>query len=300
MFPCREPRKQSLPHRAPSRDDLAPGRVFRITFGRTGSQTFHEQSQTSARRIAITSVATCTDSTESESGYSGYLSSLTDNQGRDEINHKPFGSEKSKATKRSENDSVPVDSSRSDQVEESYSLASQYLDTMVMNDGWRAACKKRIRQVQRKQRPPKRPNVTTPKPLVSISKALVSRHPKLAHKERSFFSTKFKSAIKSFIKYEADLPTPPLSPKTKYGSKPPSPDRSSGQFVSSSSPTPAAPNYLRIRSTRNCPIIPTTTTLSIDIPASMIGRSCLSCGCTNTTCWRRTLGGIICNSCGLR
>ena len=173
---------------------------------------------------------------------------------------------------------------------------------MIIDDFWRAACRKRIRQLQRKERELKRLTVTAPKPLTRISKALVHRHPKLVHKKRSFFSIQSKPAIKSTIKYKTVLPTPPLSPKAKYRSKPSSPRRSDSGYISSptSSPTPSPPNYLRVRSTRNCPIAPTTTTISIDIPVSMIGRSCLSCGCTNTTCWRRTLGGIICNSCGLR
>ena len=171
-----------------------------------------------------------------------------------------------------------------------------------MDDAWRAACRKRIRQVQRKQREIKRLTNTAPKPLVRISSTLVPRHPTLARKKRFVKPLKSKHVVKSAIKYKANLPTPPLSPKTKYRRTPSPPSRSDSGFISFSSPTPTPtpPNYLRVRSTRNCPITPTTTTISIDIPASMIGRSCLSCGCTNTTCWRRTLGGIICNSCGLR
>jgi hypothetical protein len=226
---------------------------------------------------------------------------LTDNPGPDEIDVKDLAIEKPKATQRSNGESATVSSSRSGNAEKEYSLANQYLDTMIMDDVWRAACRKRIRQLQRKQRELKRLTFTAPKPLARISKTLVSRHPKLAHKKRSFFPVKSKPAIKSTIKYKTVLPTPPLSPK--YRSKPSSPRRSDSGYISSSptfTPTPPPPNYLRVRSTRNCPITPTTTTISIDIPASMIGRSCLSCGCTNTTCWRRTLGGIICNSCGLR
>ena len=162
------------------------------------------------------------------------------------------------------------------------SLADQYLDTMIMDDVWRAACWRKIRQNNRKI---KRLNTQ----LHRASLIAPSHHPQPISKTRS----------KEKLKSKSTHPTPSPNLNKKYR-KPTSPRCSDSGFVSSS-PTPNPPTCFRVRSTRNCPIqTSNTATISIDIPASMVGRSCFSCGCTNTTCWRRTLGGIICNSCGLR
>jgi hypothetical protein len=162
------------------------------------------------------------------------------------------------------------------------SLADQYLDTMIMDDVWRAACWRKIRQNKRKI---KRLNTQ----LCRNSLTTSSHYPKPTSK----------TCPKEKIKPKITHPTSSINLKPRHR-KPTSPRGSDSGFVSSS-PTPGPPAGFRVRSTRNYPTQPpNTTTISIDIPPSMVGRSCLSCGCTNTTCWRRTLGGIICNSCGLR
>ena len=163
------------------------------------------------------------------------------------------------------------------------SLADQYLDTMVMDEFWRAACLRKIRQTQRTVKASK-VNATEPCRLV------YNAH---ANGPKSLSQTRSKSQIKSKNPTSLDL-------KAKNNIKATSPRGSDSGFVSCS-PTPNPPNYLRVRSTRKYPMQPPNpSSISLDIPASMVGRSCLSCRCTNTTCWRRTLGGIICNSCGLR
>jgi hypothetical protein len=172
------------------------------------------------------------------------------------------------------------------------SLAGMYLDTMIPDDHWRAACLRQIRQNQRKPRL----NVDTKHTSHRRSPALAPspKFSKIVKKEHT-------SIVKSMsvVKPKMAPPTPPVSPKNQSLRKLSSSGSSDSGFVSLS-PSPCPLPYLRIRSTRNRPISPTAETISLDIPASMVGRSCLSCGCTTTTCWRRTLGGIICNSCGLR
>jgi hypothetical protein len=161
------------------------------------------------------------------------------------------------------------------------SLANQYLDTMIMDDAWRAACIRKIRQNRRKQRALKQlNNNTATKEVHQYS----SKHPK------RLSNTLSKDQLKSKVTSSKGL--------KKKCNKSTSPRGSDSGFVSSS-PTPGPSTCLRVHSTRNYTIQSSNTTVSIDLP-SMIGRSCLSCGCTNTTCWRRKLGGIICNSCGLR
>jgi hypothetical protein len=166
------------------------------------------------------------------------------------------------------------------------SLANQYLDTMIMDDVWRAACLRKIRQNQRKQRALKR--------RLALNSTKSDRGPRISQRHH------FKAASKAQFKPGITPPTPPNSPQTQCRGKPSSPGSDSGFVSASDSPPPNPPTYFRVHSTRNYPLNDTTPTISIDIPASMVGRSCLSCRCTNTTCWRRTLGGIICNSCGLR
>ena len=121
-------------------------------------------------RITITSATVCSESSGSDSVYSAYHLSLTDNPGRDEIGLKDLAIEKPKATQRSNGESATASGPRSGNAEKEYSLANQYLDTMIMDDVWRAACRKRIRQLQRKQRELKRLTFTAPKPLARISK----------------------------------------------------------------------------------------------------------------------------------
>jgi hypothetical protein len=307
VFPARAPRKQSLPHRGPSSDDLAPGRVFTLAFGTPGSQKFDQQSYAAASHIDRNMfVSGHFVSSTSKGSSCGHRSTSTNDVDGEDVNPEDLAIQNPIATTQSEHsdDDVALIPLSSSIKNGEHLLANQYLDTMVMDDTWRALCKKRIRQVRRKQQGLKRLK-TAPKPLPYISTRLVSRRPRIAIKNKPFFPVKSKLGVKSKSsatksKPKTSLPTPPLSPKTKYcKATTSSSSRSDSGFISSS-PTPGPPSYLRVRSTRNCPITPTTTTISIDIPISMIGRSCLSCGCTNTTCWRRTLGGIICNSCGLR
>jgi hypothetical protein len=157
---------------------------------------------------------------------------------------------------------------------------------MVMDDKWRALCLETILLSHRRQRSLKRTNIKS-----------TTRQPRPAktagRPRRATFA--YKTSTKQL---ESTPPTPPISPKVANRTEPSS-TRSDSGFVSSS-PSPAPPAYLRLRSTRKCPITNTPATMSIDVSPSMIGRTCLSCGSANTTCWRRTLGGIICNSCGLR
>ena len=170
-----------------------------------------------------------------------------------------------------------IPAAKGDPLEKHISLADQYLDTMIMDDNWRSRCLETIRLNQRKQRSYKRANVKSTTRHNRPSKASIQQRRGVP------FTRKVAKHLGS------SPPTPPLSSA-----------RSDSGFISSS-PSPAPPTYLRLRSTRNCP---TTTsspaTIPIDVSPSMIGRTCLSCGSANTTCWRRTLGGIICNSCGLR
>jgi hypothetical protein len=162
-----------------------------------------------------------------------------------------------------------------------WSLADQYLDTMVMDDRWRKLCHKKIRQVRRKV-PYESQHSHSHSPIA------ISGYTPSSSSRRNIKKTK-KSVILP--------PTPPISPKVPFRRK--SLDDSDSGFVSSS-PSPLSPTRNQLRSSRKCPLEPPAPTPLIDISASMIGRSCLSCGCINTTCWRRTMGGIICNSCGLR
>jgi hypothetical protein len=192
----------------------------------------------------------------------------------------PHTQDRSDLEKKPSLSSVPIES-----------LADQYLDTMVMDDVWRAACINKIRQNQRilALRPAsKKPSKSHH--LVAAAKKPVDPLCKVS-----------KKAFKPHARYAVHPPTPPVSPRTAYRSEHSSSPSSDSGFISSSpTPTPSPSRLLRMRSTRSWPMNNSSASTLIDIPASMVGRSCLSCGCTNTTCWRRTLGGIICNSCGLR
>lgn len=174
---------------------------------------------------------------------------------------------------------------------EHISLADQYLDTMVMDDRWRALCLEAIRAKHQRQRLLKRADMK------STRQSRSSNTPVRPRRGASNLTRKVNVTGK---KLESTPPTPPISPRVAHRNDPsPCSTRSDSGFISSS-PSPAPPAHLRLRSTRNCPVANTPATISIDVSPSMIGRTCLSCGSSNTTCWRRTLGGIICNSCGLR
>lgn len=171
------------------------------------------------------------------------------------------------------------------------SLADQYLDTMVMDDVWRAACINKIRQNKRK---------LAPKPVFKKSSKRNQRAATAAKSVDHLHNVSMKT-YKSRSRYATHAPTPPVGPRAAYRSEDSSSPSSDSGFISSSpTPAPSPSRPLRMRSTRSWPMNNSSASNLIDIPASMVGRSCLSCGCTNTTCWRRTLGGIICNSCGLR
>jgi hypothetical protein len=291
----RAPRKQLHPARAPSNHDPEPGRVFTIPFGMTGPRIAGMQPYLPrAPSMCVTS-----DSEDCGTVDPPPLPS-TDRVERPAIHHRRLQTSRDsdQLRKRPSSDVVTPIYSHDHNTDlkldlkpdlKPASLADQYLDTMVMDDVWRAACLEKIRQNQRKHRALKRLNVE--------SEQLPSHHDRSKQPSHGR-PTKITKKHTSVVKSKMAPPTPPISPKGQ-SRKPSSPNGSDSGFVSSS-PSPCAPPYVRVRSTRNYPITPPTESISLDIPASMGGRSCLSCGCSNTTCWRRTLGSIICNSCGLR
>ena len=144
-----------------------------------------------------------------------------------------------------------------------------------------------------RERPkPTRPKFFTVEPRCkgrSVMKPAEKKQPDSSQSQAKDSSKKQKRPI-------TELPTPPISPKISSHRR--AEDSDSGFVSSLLSPIPVPAS--RIRSTRKHPIQGTAGLMSIDIPPSMVGRECLSCRCTNTTCWRRVMGGVICNSCGLR
>ena len=159
------------------------------------------------------------------------------------------------------------------------SLADQYLDTMVMDDGWRSACFWQIREGRRLQRLLKRLNnrkssigrSDPPKiPAKVVSKPKMKPEPVLDN-----------SSVSHEMDQENGLRYTDSSDSGFY----------SWSLTSSSSAT------LRTRSTRSSRN--SLTPAPGDRPLQE-GRRCLSCKAPDTTCWRHALGGIICNSCGLR
>jgi hypothetical protein len=140
------------------------------------------------------------------------------------------------------------------------SLGDQYLDTMIQDDRWRHLCLQQIRESRR-----------------------------IARKKRLSLPVK----VKSRVPVEDLTPlTPPVSPKSCVPGK--SDDEDSGFHSGSPGRKPG-------RTTRRCPPQEELSSgYGIEVRRKMVGRSCLSCGCTSTTCWRRSLDGVICNSCGLR
>ena len=158
------------------------------------------------------------------------------------------------------------------------SLADQYLDTMKMDDSWRAACYLQIRNARKVERALKRLKgrisfVSQPRPS-KVASTVLSAPRKKAKQD---FNNHSVSAISGRDNASASV-----------GSS------DSGYF--SGSPPPNSQ--------------PTLDTDSIGISRSITSivsfdplperRRCLSCKSPETSCWRHALGGIICNSCGLR
>ena len=287
-FPKRTPRKQNLPHCAPSGEDLAPGRIFVLDFGMAGSCNPLGQLQSSFHRSP--SIASTIVDLESVIGPAPILYGENHIKQDDFRDHIDVAVESSSAQSvvhcdHSVSEVTPAVTTTSvnSGLPKQFSLADQYLDTMIMDDFWRAACINQIRQNQRRQRALKRLEAKQRQTFFS------GPSPPSEQPSRQMFCEKSRTIS----------PTPPGSPYVQGSHKTCSPRGSDSGFISFS-PTPNPSSYLRVRSTRNCPVSNPSSTISIDMSASMVGRSCLSCRCTTTTCWRRTLGGIICNSCGLR
>jgi hypothetical protein len=162
------------------------------------------------------------------------------------------------------------------------SLADQYLDTMVMDDIWRASCMRAIRYGQQQKRlASKKLNNISPKRFHRNSSTITYSNDALMSK------TQFKPQIKSELA--------PRMPTTNHISSGDSDNRSDSCFPNSDSST-----TWHARSTRSHPTDDSSTAGSIDVLKSMVTRRCVSCRRTDTTCWRHALGGSLCNSCGLR
>jgi len=160
-----------------------------------------------------------------------------------------------------------------------WQLADQYLDTMVMDDGWRNACLRHISEGRRRQQ--------------SITKQLEVRDPSFSLLDH--FKLPAKVRTKRKIKSDPVLAKPPISPKADRASST-GPSSDSGFF--SCSPTPNSP--MTVGTTRCTRTGHKSIAASVDDQPRKGGRRCLSCKSPNTSCWRHALGGIICNSCGLR
>ena len=171
---------------------------------------------------------------------------------------------------------------------ERVSLADQYLDTMIMNDVWRAICLRIILQSQQERRAFKRPNTTSSK-LHHNPSAAAHDYTAAPSKRRSIGQTK--SKIASF--------TSPLSSNKVCHDTPTSPGSSDSGFGSNLHTSHSEING-PARSTRSQSAMGFSATISIDSSSSAEGRRCLSCKSTSTTCWRHAFGGVVCNSCGLR
>jgi hypothetical protein len=162
------------------------------------------------------------------------------------------------------------------------SLADQYLDTMIMDDIWRASCMRAIRYSQQQKR-------LASKKLNIISPKRFDRNPSIItyNSDTPVSKTQFKQQIKSELT--------PRMPAIKHISSGDSDNRSDSCFPNSESSI-----TWHARSTRSHPSDDSSTTGSIDVLKSMVARRCVSCRRTDTTCWRHALGGSLCNSCGLR
>ena len=162
------------------------------------------------------------------------------------------------------------------------SLADQYLDTMIMNDLWRAICLRIILQSQRKRHVFKRPH----------PRAIKLRHnPSAATHDY----TAIHSKTRSIRQPKSKITSPTNSNKANYNKLISSSNLESGFDSDLPSEITGPP-----RSTRNQFKSGFGATISIDSLASTAGRFCLSCKSTSTTCWRKVFGGVVCNSCGLR
>ena len=271
----RAPRKGTLTKRSPSYDDRQPGRIFSLPFGCWRSQSPDSRTSSASSDFHKPHLpdVNCSDKT----------TRLVDQ--RPPIQLARGGDPNVKNLRPSHNCSSLAGPSIFTSTTPSVpsfvtSLADQYLDTMPMDDFWRALCARKIRQKQRKLQALKRTQIIPKKP--SPPKPPVRQ---LARQYKS----------KHFCRRRTRLP---LVSKPKAARKHKSQSSDSG-FISSS-PPPRTSRF-HLRSTEACPGQALMgPTLPVDTSLSIIGRSCLSCNCTNTTCWRRTLGGIICNSCGLR
>jgi hypothetical protein len=166
---------------------------------------------------------------------------------------------------------------------EPVSLADQYLDTMIMNDVWRAICLRIILQSQQERCAFKR----STKPHNNPS-AKAHDYTAVSFKPRSIGQTRSKIASS----------TSPKSSKKACHDEPTSSGSDSG-FVSHL-PTPHSEINGPSRSTRSQSTTGLSATISMDSSTSAAGRRCLSCKSTSTTCWRHAFGGVVCNSCGLR
>lgn len=159
-----------------------------------------------------------------------------------------------------------------------FSLADQYLDTMIMDDVWRAACLRAIRHSQQQKR----------RALKRLALSSIEQR-----QCNSITDSYNQSMLPSKTRFKDKSKIPPSTPITS----PSCPDDSDNSCVSyptiSNSPT------ARVHSTRSHPI-DDSTTLTIDVLTSTPRRHCVSCKRTSTTCWRHALGGSLCNSCGLR
>jgi hypothetical protein len=281
-MPARAPRKAPHTHRSPSYNDLQPGLVFSLPFGSLRSQRPDTSAGSSissqlceSRSVDVLRRDNATPAANEHEPT--VILSIRDNAG--EKSHRPFHrclSKESSSGGPSGFSTLPL---RSSLTSSSSPLADQYLDTMVMDDFWRALCHRRIRQNQ-----PKLHDLNRVK--ANSNASFVQKPARTLRKYKSKYHTKSR-------------PSASVISRDKFAKKSISPGTSDSGFISSS-PSPITASYLRVRSTRNFPVQNLIPTMSIDTSLSMIGRSCLSCKCTNTTCWRRTLGGIICNSCGLR
>jgi len=313
MLPAsRRPRKQSCPQRSAEDTDGSLGRILTLNFGWVNNPRYQFPDSTPVSRRSSCRSFFTDSSILTESGHELSNSGSSQSSGSDAAISHLFGpfhqgyqmkhdlnilsqsEDKSKHLIHATSDDPIACHASSEhetvQTKSPYSLANQYLDTMVRDDHWRKLCLRKIRQARRKiplVAQSLQPSASNYEPLSPISE------------RRSSFDQSRNLKRKNTKRIARLPPTPPISPKPSTHRRRSLDDSDSG-FVSSS-PSPHPHNTkTRSRSNRKCSIETTTPTPLIDIPASMVGRSCLSCGCTNTTCWRRSMGGIICNSCGLR
>jgi len=148
--PARAPRKAVHSHRSPSYNDAQPGHVFSLPFGslRSQSPNISATSPVSAEGWEPNPTgAFCPDNATSASTD---RHSIPDNHVKENNPHLPqHCSSPASSTRRA------VSLSRVSTLPFSHSsltssLADEYLDTMVPNEFWRALCRRKVRQEQRK------------------------------------------------------------------------------------------------------------------------------------------------------